>query len=406
MKKRLISLLLIVIILFNFIYVKPVYADTNPTSSTTHTNPVYNVAAEGDTNTIGSTTDSDAVDSTTYNSQSTAATVVFGIVSMLINAIPLTFELIMTAYTADIELNGSSTSGNNDTSFSIQRTVFNKIGAFNIDYFNFDNQYTVGFGANEEQVTVSDGIIGIRENVAKWFYILRIVALSVALLVLIYVGMRMALSTVASEKAVYKKMLINWVESVIILFLLQYIIQLILYIGEMFENICFNLKTQLESTGELSFEQKILNDLADRFYMSTSNDIINNTLTLWVLFFIHGRFFLLYIKRFFMTGFLILTAPLITITYPIDKMSDNKAQAFSAWFRELLISAFIQPLHAVIYLVFGFTAGEVMKVAPLLALILLGMMSQAESIVRHVFTMRGGGMVVSELSKEGIGRKK
>ena len=107
-----------------------------------------------------------------------------------------------------------------------------------------------------------------------------------------------------------------------------------------------------------------------------------------------------------MTGFLIVTAPLIIITYPIDKMGDNKAQAFSAWFKELLISAFIQPLHAIIYLVFGFTAGKIMTVAPMLALILLAMMTQAESVIRHLFAMRGGGMVVSELSKEGIGRKK
>ena len=107
-----------------------------------------------------------------------------------------------------------------------------------------------------------------------------------------------------------------------------------------------------------------------------------------------------------MTGFLIVTAPLITITYPIDKMGDNKAQAFSIWFKELLISAFIQPLHAAIYLVLGFTAGKIMTVAPILALIMLAMMGQAESIVRQIFTMRGGGMVVSELGKEGFGKKK
>ena len=407
MKRRLISLLLVIVILFNFIYVRPVYAAGSAASDSTHKNPLMTTEAEGDTSKIGEeTTEGSSIESSTYNSQSSAASVVFGIVSMLINAIPLTFELIMTAYTADIDLSGKSASGNNDVSYSVQRTVFNKIGVFDINYFDFSTSHTIGFGSHEEEVSVSDGVIKIRENVAKWFYILRLVALVVSLLVLIYVGMRMAVSTIASEKATYKKMLINWVESIILLFCLQYIIEIIIYIGEILENLCIFFKGELESTGDLTFEQSILNDLAERFYMSTSNDIINNTLTLWVMFFVHGRFFLLYIKRFFMTGFLIVTAPLIIITYPIDKMGDNKAQAFSAWFKELLISAFIQPLHAIIYLVFGFTAGKIMTVAPMLALILLAMMTQAESVIRHLFAMRGGGMVVSELSKEGIGRKK
>lgn len=96
----------------------------------------------------------------------------------------------------------------------------------------------------------------------------------------------------------------------------------------------------------------------------------------------------MYLKRTLMVGFLIVIAPLITITYPMDKMGDNKAQAFSAWLNELLINVFIQPIHAIIYLVFSFTAGEIASFAPLLALIFLMSITSAEKMVRNIFNMQ------------------
>ena len=42
------------------------------------------------------------------------------------------------------------------------------------------------------------------------------------LLVLIVVGIKMATSTLASDKAVYKRMLVDWVVGVIILFAIHY----------------------------------------------------------------------------------------------------------------------------------------------------------------------------------------
>ena len=95
-----------------------------------------------------------------------------------------------------------------------------------------------------------------------------------------------------------------------------------------------------------------------------------------------------------MTGFLIALSPLITITYPIDKAEDGKAQAFQAWFRELSITAFIQPLHCVIYMVFNETAGEISKVAPLLALIFLVLITYVEKVVRKVIFSADKGLVV------------
>ena len=44
----------------------------------------------------------------------------------------------------------------------------------------------------------------IRKNIAIWYYALRNLAIGILLAILIYVGIRMAISTVASDEAKYK----------------------------------------------------------------------------------------------------------------------------------------------------------------------------------------------------------
>ncbi len=50
-----------------------------------------------------------------------------------------------------------------------------------------------------------------RTTVATWYYMMRIIATAILLVILIYVGIRMALASVADDKAKYKKMLFDWV---------------------------------------------------------------------------------------------------------------------------------------------------------------------------------------------------
>ena len=59
-----------------------------------------------------------------------------------------------------------------------------------------------------------------------------------------------------------------------------------------------------------------------------------------------------YLKRLLMMAFLTLIAPVVALTYPIDKISDGKAQAFDSWLKEYVFNALIQPFHLIIYTVF------------------------------------------------------
>lgn len=97
---------------------------------------------------------------------------------------------------------------------------------------------------------------------------------------------------------------------------------------------------------------------------------------------------MMYIRRFIVLSFLIVISPLISITYSIDKAGDGRAQAFESWFREYLINILIQPLQAILYLVFVFSANEIAVKAPVVGIIFLLSLTRAEKIVKEIFNMR------------------
>ena len=62
-------------------------------------------------------------------------------------------------------------------------------------------------------------------------------------------------------------------------------------------------------------------------------------------------FFIVYVKRFITLAFLMVIAPLITVTYSIDKLGDGKSQALNTWLKEFIFTVIIQPVHCILYLI-------------------------------------------------------
>ena len=87
--------------------------------------------------------------------------------------------------------------------------------------------------------------------------------------------------------------------------------------------------------------------------------------------------------------FLIIISPLVTVTYAIDKVGDNRAQAFTTWFKELFSKYMVQVVHAITYIIFIAAAGEIARTMPLLAAFFLWAMGKAEIIIRNVIGLQG-----------------
>lgn len=384
--KKVVVVLTLIIILFNFIFCNSVYAEG--AESISGESKMVNILAV-DNATPENGYAQQELEGDTEENENYGATIMGAVVGLLagaINLLAFQFDLIMG------QLTFSTEEGKLNYFFSIERTVFNRIPLFNINFFEMGDTYKVGVeGANQVEIESSAEVNAIKDRVAKMFRIIQIIATGLSLVVLLYIGIRMALSTLSDDKAKYKKMLIGWVESIVILFLLEYIMVAVIMFGEMLTNLFYDLEIQLLSTAasDESFELIIRERIWTALFDSSGLDYAMNTVMYICLLFLQLKYFWTYLKRVLMVGFLIMIAPLITVTYGIDKAGDGKAQAFSIWMKEFVVNVLIQPLHALIYLIFVLSAGEIAKVSPIIALAFIMAMGVVERMVKIIFDLKG-----------------
>lgn len=215
--------------------------------------------------------------------------------------------------------------------------LFNKLALVDINFFNIP----------AEVLGQTSIIRNIRLSIASWYYIMRNIAAVILLCVLIYVGIRMAISTVASDKAAYKKMLVDWVCSLALIFLIQYIIIFTISVNEALVN---SLKEMSGDDG-VTLTRSIISikQTAKNWF---TLDSIAATIVYCMLIGQTLSLLLTYFNRMLKVAFLIIISPLITLTYSIDKMGDGKAQALGTWLKEFVYTVLIQSFHCIIYMVF------------------------------------------------------
>ena len=266
---------------------------------------------------------------------------------------------------------------------------FNKYKLLDINFFDFT-------GVDEDSF-----IYVFRETVAEWYAITRLISCSILLVILLYVGIRMSMSTVADDKAKYKRMLADWVVSLVLIFILQYIIIFTIY--------CNN--AIVSALRILSGSDTIIESIGFKILLIATNGIVGagiesmaSVIVYVMIVFQTIGFLLAYIKRMIKVGFLIMISPLISITYSIDKMGDGKAQALGNWLKEFVYTILIQPFHCVAYLALVKTAFDLLVtptpiewleqfISPtyvqltngILAILCLKFVSDAEKIVRKIF---------------------
>ena len=290
--KKIITSLLIVVILFNFICSKmPVYAAEEPDLPVSSGKDVYT----GQNAAISNTAMPELIESGTVSQKQGAGSKVAmvmvgvfggilasvvgaigGLLSRLVNIIIIQLDVVMGVLTATtVHL----ASGKSETEFffTIDRVVFNRINLFNANYFDKEAQYDVG----DAKVDASDINIAIKEGVITTYEISKILAISLSLLVLIYIGIRMALSTAASDQARYKKMFMGWVESIVILFTTVYIMVAVAEFADLLTGIFYNFRTEIiESDPEFFFEGVFENKIRGLTFLALF-DYSGLILTFW-----------------------------------------------------------------------------------------------------------------------------
>ena len=287
---------------------------------------------------------------------------------------------------------------------------FNRVEITEIDFFNFTGEVSA--------------VKTIRMNIATWYYILRVLSIVLLLAVLIYIGIRMAVSTVASEQAQYKRMLTDWVVSFALVFLLNYIIMFTIEANNAFVNMLSGparttigrgIVTQLEEMSIGLHGTSFLNGVANTLESMKLTSLPRSVAALMVYFALIGMtaaFLFIYIKRMLIIGFLIIISPLITVTYSIDKVKDGKAQALNTWLKEFMSTVLMQPFDCIIYLVFISAIMDTLKTSASLTKLVLAIMCmkfiwEAEKIVKKIFNIQSesvGNAIAAAMTVNSIGK--
>ena len=76
---------------------------------------------------------------------------------------------------------------------------------------------------NGEEIKVDVPVVSLRSTISSWYISLRNLAIVILMIVLLYIGIRIIISSTASNKAKYQQYLKDWIIGMLLLFFMHYI---------------------------------------------------------------------------------------------------------------------------------------------------------------------------------------
>ena len=327
------------------------------------------------------------------------------------------------------------------------------------------NKYIETITQTGQKIKMKSTALELRPTISKWYFALRNLAIVALLSILVYIGIRILISSSADDKAKYKQRMVDWLVAMCLLFFMHYIMAFAVKMTEEIikavnsvndpyyitfgdsdsklkdykyeagsgdsegENI-FNVSDGL---GKTLYDNNIITDYNGKYIFMwptnltgkarielqleptedlTEDDIemrqFGYTVIYLALVMYTILFLFRYLKRVMMLAFLTIIAPLMAMTYPLDKLQDGSAQGFNTWLKEYIFNLLIQPVHLILYTVLIGASMDLIADNIVFALAALGFILQAEKILRKFFgfekasTVAGGSALGGALAMQGI----
>lgn len=327
------------------------------------------------------------------------------------------------------------------------------------------NKYIETITQTGQKIKMKSTALELRPTISKWYFALRNLAIVALLSILVYIGIRILISSSADDKAKYKQRMVDWLVAMCLLFFMHYIMAFAVKMTEeitkavnsvndpyyiTFGDSDSKLKDYKyeagsgDSEGEYIFnvsdglgktlhDNNIITDCNGKYIFMwptnltgkarielqleptedlTEDDIemrqFGYTVIYLALVMYTILFLFRYLKRVVMLAFLTIIAPLMAMTYPLDKLQDGSAQGFNTWLKEYIFNLLIQPVHLILYTVLIGASMDLIADNIVFALAALGFILQAEKILRKFFgfekasTVAGGSALGGALAMQGI----
>lgn len=278
------------------------------------------------------------------------------------------------------------------------------VSALDANFFKTEGDHNQELGGSEKSIVGK-----LRNTVATWYVALRNIAIVGLLSALLYIGIRIVISSSAGDKAKYKQFFVDWVVALCLIFFLHYIMAFTMTMSETVTDVLAGDRTNqgrikevnirlTETDGTTTFKDSETEVCFSSNFTGVARmkaDYQGGTLKigysiLYIALTVYTVYFaFVYLKRLLMLAFFTIIAPLVALTYPLDKIKDGKAQAFNYWFKEYMFYALLQPLHMLLYTVFVSSVLSVAANNLLYAIVALAFIVPAEKIVKQMFGIKG-----------------
>ena len=383
MKKLFKVVVLIIIILFNFIFCNySVYADDE--DEITYSYEDYNQMTQEGTVNLGE----NEVDLSISTSTSGSAS---GTIASTVTPWFMGLQDILTTIaegggvTGGIGYTELDSSACNTGMFTVCSLVFGEYLLFNVNV----SQTSASLNSDASTSSISDMIDELKESVAGWYYIIELVAIILMLVLIIYTAIRLALSLAFGNFTdEEKKAIETWAKGVVFILLLPSIISILNVLVENIEDLLWNFRYSLEKTnGYVSFEYGLLEECLNGFENASGMTLLAYAIEYIAFLVFEILFFVKYFGRLVKILFLTITAPLVAIN---DIRLKAKGATLINWVKQYLECLLMQPIHALLYLIFMFVANGIALSAPLIGVIFLWALLRGEKIVKIILNINYG----------------
>lgn len=321
----------------------------------------------------------------------------------------------------------------------------NQIPLLDVNIIN-PKKYTYEDEDGKKQEVKSTAAI-LQSTISAWYRVLKDIATVLLLSVLVYIGIRIVISSVASDKAKYKKMLIDWIVGLCLLFTVHYIMSFAFTITDKFVELLSstNEVITIESANDdvdlsdykIGDKEKVIekynidddgNYVSDklswrtnfigyvRFYAQTNIKSMSVALRfaytlMYLILVIYTYMFLFqYIKRLMYIVFLTLMAPIMAVLYPIQKAS-GKTPSTTKYIKDWGNNLSLILVHSILYKVLMGTSMDLVTSNPLYGVLVLASIMEAGKIFKQYLDTQGGtataddatnGLVTGALVMQGV----
>ena len=275
--------------------------------------------------------------------------------------------------------------------------------------------------------TIKSGSVSayLQSSISAVYNAFRYLVTAVYIVVLVYLAIRMMLSSVGRQKAKYKELFKYWLIGLLLLFSFHWVMAGVIWLSNTIVEILYRTTISMMSSTTVWEEvSKVSHFSATHYNQSPITDYIFYEITHflgtvaeiglvasvfgWALVFavpilalvfaimlIKSAFNIIitYFKRLFTILVLVLLFPIVVLSYVFDKIGDRKAQTLSIWIKEFVTNVMIQPIHALILTFIGIMFAKASSslllnnafFGPIFCLLALRLIPMGEELLKKLF---------------------